>query len=259
VNSFLTKGADDMAEQLPPKKLFVRFADKNDEQKIFDFYAANEHAFVFAREPDVWRERIASGAVTLIEDAQGHIVAAAISYPVVVKNDKGEDEHRWTELGSVRISLQNLGLFNVLVPAQVMRAFLFETPSDRFVVEIVPENAHSKHVFAKLGGQPFDIPQTLADKINETISPEDKGTPTDWFQLGVENMPLVARMFAGAVDNPVLTDRATGAVYELDFSRCVVATQFMDIVRDIGVQDMGDPAQPHPGKHLRDVRNKIKP
>ena len=44
------------------KKLFVRYAQPSDEKKIFDFYSENEHEFVAKRDPDVWRERIASGA-----------------------------------------------------------------------------------------------------------------------------------------------------------------------------------------------------
>ena len=61
------------------KKLFVRYAEPADEKKIFDFYSQNEHQYVAKRDPDVWRERIANGAVTLIEDENGKIVASAIS------------------------------------------------------------------------------------------------------------------------------------------------------------------------------------
>src|ERR1700733_14489640 len=115
------------------QKLFVRFSTSKDEKDIFDFYKKNEHTFVFLRDAEVWKERIASGAVTMIHDDSGKIVAASISYPIMHKSADGNDVHQWTEIGSTRVALEGIGLFNALVSAQVLRAYMLEPPKDRFV------------------------------------------------------------------------------------------------------------------------------
>lgn len=238
------------------KKLFVRYSKPADEKKIFDYYQNNEHQYVVARDPDVWRERIASGAVTIIEDENGKIVASSISYPHISKNAKGEDVHKWTEIGSTRVAKEGLGLFNVLISAQIMRAYFFEPPEDRFVIEIEPNNKHSKHVFNKAGAVPYAIPKELYDKINATIAPEDKDSPADWFQMGCENMPAIAKMLSDAVKNPKLVDKKTGEEYEFDFSGCVIVQSFRKELDTLAGSNYGDRTKPDPQKGLKHFNNK---
>jgi hypothetical protein len=241
-------------------KLYVRFSTAADEKKIFDYYQNNEHEFVAKREPEVWKERIASGAVTLIEDDKGNIVASSIHYPLVVKNDAGEDVHKWSEIGSVRVTLANTGLFKPLMAAHIMRAYLLEPPEDRFAIEIVKGNAHSKHVFLKEGATPWNIPQELMDKVSETISPDDTTGSMDWFQLGVESMPHFANLYVEAETNPILKNKKTGEEYELDFSKCVVSKMFSQEVKKLAGLDFGDAAQPNPAHSIKNsFRDKLAP
>lgn len=185
------------------KKLFVRFSTPEDEDAIFEFYAQNEHKYVAKRDPEIWRERIASGAVTLVHDEEGVIVASSISYPVT----DSQDRHMWTEIGSTRVALDGIGLFKTLLSAQLMRAWMLEPPEDRFAAEIIIGNEHSKHVFTKNGATSFDIPEDMRRKVVSTLAPESKSIIVEWFQLGVEAMPGFARHLLDTEASPVSRTR----------------------------------------------------
>lgn len=238
------------------QKLFVRFSTSKDEKDIFDFYKKNEHTFVFQRDAEVWKERIASGAITIIHDDGGKIVAASISYPIMQKSPQGDDMHQWTEIGSTRVALEGIGLFNALVSAQVLRAYMLEPPKDRFVLEIVLGNDHSKHVFTKLGATPYKIPPELAQAVKSTIAPGSGKAPVEWFQIGAEAIPAIAKKFADAAKNNVMVNKKTGEEYELDFSRCVLMTTFSDEVKELAQQNFGDAAKPD---HQRGLKSKPRP
>ncbi|MEZ0225856.1 MAG: hypothetical protein ACAH83_14975 [Alphaproteobacteria bacterium] len=240
------------------KKLYVRFSTAADEQKIFDYYAENEHKFVAKRDPEVWKERISSGAVTLIEDEQGKIVASSIHYPLIVKDEKGDDVHKWSEIGSVRVTLDGIGLFKPLMAAHIMRAYLLEPPEDRFAIEIVKGNEHSKHVYLKEGATLWNIPKDLSDKVNATMQPGQE-MDVEWFQLGVEAIPHFAKMYVDAETNPVIKNKKTGEEYELDFSKCVLTTMFQEEVKKLSGLDFGDPQVPNPAHGLKSFRDKFNP
>lgn len=240
------------------KKLFVRFSQPQDEKKIFEFYADNPHNFVFQRDPAVWKERISSGSVTLIEDEQGKIVASSISYPVTRKDAKGEDHHVWTEIGSTRVSLGGIGLFDPLMSAQVLRAWLLEPPEDRFALEIVRGNEHSKHVFTKSGATLFDIPPEMQAKVSATIKP-GQGQNVEWFQMGVETIPQFARTLLDGVKNPKLVNKKTGEEYELDFRKCVLTTVFRPLIDKLAQSNYGDMAHPDLKQGIKSSRDRFAP
>jgi hypothetical protein len=239
------------------KKLFVRFSTSQDEEAIFDFYNDNKHEFVFQRDPEVWKERISSGAVTMIHDEEGTIVASSISYPVMKTDKNGNDVHEWTEIGSTRVALDGIGLVKPLVSAQILRAYLLEPPNDRFALEILLGNEHSKYVFTKLGAAPFDIPAEMSEKVNATITSAKK--PVEWFQMGVETIPGLAQNVLDGQKNPVLKNKKTGEEYELDFSRCILVSQFHDEVKALALEDFGDTQKPEPKHGIRGFRDKFQP
>ncbi|MCE9508642.1 MAG: hypothetical protein K8R48_10095 [Alphaproteobacteria bacterium] len=241
------------------KKLFVRFSTSQDEKAIFDFYAQNQHQFVFQRDPEVWKERIASGAVTLIHDDTGKIVASSIAYPIIIKDANGNDIHQWTELGSARVQLDGIGLAKTLISAMVLRAYLLEPPNDRFVLEIVLGNSHSKHVFTKMGATPYNIPPELQQKVKATIASGSGQAPVEWFQMGVELMPLLAQNVMESIKNPIVKNAKTGEEYELDFSRCALITQFQKEIKDLALKDFGDVKNPNLKHGLKSFKNKFNP
>lgn len=241
------------------KKLYVRFSTSKDEKDIFDFYSENEHEFVAKREDGIWRERIASGAVTLVQDEDGKIVASSISYPVTGTDEKGNETHKWTEIGSTRVALDGIGLFRTLISAQVMRAYLLEPPEDRFAMEIIIGNEHSKHVFMKNGATPFDIPDDMRDRILSTLKPESKGIEVEWFQFGVEVIPQFAKNILDAEASPKITHKATGEEYEIDFSRCALTVMFREALEDAAGQDYGDIRKPNLAHGIKAFRDKFHP
>jgi hypothetical protein len=241
------------------KKLYVRFSTAQDEQKIFDYYTQNEHEFVAKRDPDIWKERIASGAVTLIEDENGAIVASSISYPLMTKDENGNAAHTWSEIGSVRVTLDGIGLFKTLLSAHVMRAYMMEPPDDRFAIEIVIGNEHSKHVFLKEGATEWQIPQELRELVEDTLSPDDTTGAVEWFQLGVESMPHFAQALLHQEANPRLVNKKTGEEYELDFSKCVLTTTLHDALEKLSGQDFGDAKKPQMKHGLKKFRDKFNP
>ncbi|MBI1214265.1 MAG: hypothetical protein GC185_00435 [Alphaproteobacteria bacterium] len=241
------------------KKLYVRFSTAQDEQKIFDYYTENEHEFVAKRDPEIWKERISSGAVTLIEDEQGKIVASSISYPLMTKDADGNDAHTWSEIGSVRVTLDGIGLFKTLMAAHVMRSYMLEPPDDRFAIEIVIGNEHSKHVFLKEGATPWQIPDELRKLVEDTMSPDDDTGAVEWFQLGVEAMPHFAQQLLKQEANPKLVNKKTGEEYELDFSKCVLTTTLRDQLEKLSGLDFGDKAKPQMKHGLKKFRDKFNP
>ena len=208
------------------EKLYVRFSNSGDVEAIRNFYQENQHQFVFQREPEVVRERVEAGAVTIIEDSKGNIVASSISYPIIVTDEEGNSAQKWTEVGSTRIALEGAGVFKTLISAQILRAVLLEPPEDRFVLEIVKANARSTNVFQRLGSQPFDVPEDLTRAVQKTIAPTSQGAEVTWYQLGPETIPYLAKNLVECMNNPVLTNKQTGQEYELDFSKCPLQTLF---------------------------------
>lgn len=241
------------------QKLYVRFSTSKDEQKIFDYYKENPHQFVFQRDPDVWKERIASGAVTLIEDESGKLVASAISYPIVRNDEAGNPVHKWTEIGSVRVTLDGFGLGKTLISAQVLRAYLLEPPRDRFILDIAIGNIASKTMFTHLGATLKDLPTELVVKEKTTTTVGGKGTvPVEWLQIGAEAVPGMANILLEREKNPTVVNKQTGDVYEMDFSKCVLMTQFKDEVKVIAAQNFGNVAAPDYSKTLQSTRSVLK-
>lgn len=237
-----------MAGHSKKQKLYVRFSTSADVKAILDFYQSNEHEYVAHRDPAVLKECVDSGAVTLIEDAAGKIIATSISYPIM----DDQDRHKWTEIGSTRIALSGAGLFEAIFSAQILRAYLLEPPEDRFVIEIDVDNKHSKHVFEKAGCQPYQIPEGLRKLAEESMAPEDRGVPVDWYQFGIEGIPELAEKLLNKLDNPSIND-----LYEFDFSRCQLTNMFEKQLRHLSNQDYGDHAKADLKKGLRDQRDQL--
>ncbi len=236
------------------KKLYVRTATTQDEQAVFDFYAQNKHQFVFQRDPNVWKERIASGAITIIHDEDDNIVAAAITYPITKTGANGQETHMWSEIGSVRVQLDGIGLAKTLISATILNGWLFEPPQDRFVLEIVDANSHSRHVFTKLGATLYDIPAELEQKVNATIAPGGKTQTVEWFQMGAEVMPSIAQNILDSLANPIVKNAKTGEEYEFDFSRSTLVSQFKNELQMLAGKDLGNPKTPDLQKGLNSLK-----
>jgi len=244
------------------KKLYLRFSTSDDVKAIIDFYQSNEHEYVAHRDIDIMKERIESGAVTIVECKDGKIHAASISYAI-----EKDGEHKWTEVGSTRISLNGLkgdgySLFDVLVSAQKVRAFLLEPPEDHFVIEIDVDNKSSQFVFERLGCQSFDnAPPEITEAAESTMAPEDTGVPIKWYQFGLEGIPGLAKNLINSSKKPILIQKGTGIEYELDFSKNQLNIMFKEHIKHLSKQDFCNITEQNSNKGLAkghgDIHRKI--
>lgn len=235
-----------MTEPSKPTKYFVRFSQPEDEKKIFEFYDLNAHQNVRKREANMLRERINDGAVVLIEDEKGKIIASSITYPHKVKDSDGVEHVKWQEVGSTRIVLNGYpGLFDAMVTMQVLRSFLVEPPEDRFVARM--HTAPVQGMAHKLGWRSYKASQQLIEAQKKSVDINDpSAAPPDanWFQAGMEALPVMASWMVKAMDNPVLENKKTGEKIELDFSKSAFFNVFEAEIRNLGGKNFGSADTP---------------
>src|SRR3989304_3759600 len=101
-----------MTEPKQPKKYYIRFSNANDYDKIMEFYNDNAHKNVRKRQQDLMKQLAEDGAIVLIEDDKGAIVASSITYPHKVTDKNGIEHVQWQEIGTTRHLLHGFsGLF----------------------------------------------------------------------------------------------------------------------------------------------------
>ncbi|MBI1214257.1 MAG: hypothetical protein GC185_00395 [Alphaproteobacteria bacterium] len=243
-----------MSEQ--PKKYYVRFSKKEDEDRILDFYSLNAHHNVRKRESELVKKMADDGAVVLIEDDEGTIVAASITYGHKVKDKDGVEHVKWQEIGSTRIVLNGYpGLFDAMVTMQTLRAFLVEPPEDRFVAQM--HTAPVQGMAGKLGWRPFEAPDELIEAKLGTVDPNDlkEASREHFYHCGVEALPMMAARMMKALNDPVLENKKTGEKIELDFSKSNFFTLFKDEIRKLAAKDYGDVENPDMKASVKERRN----
>lgn len=247
-------------DNLPPKpqKYFVRFSRPEDEKKIFDFYNLNAHQNVLQREVDLMKSLIEDGAVVLVEDAQGKIVASSITYPHKDKDANGVEHVKWQEIGTTRIALNGYpGVFDAMVTMQVLRAFLVEPPQERFVAQMFTDPVQK--MAGKLGWRRLDqagVPQGLVGSKEKMVPSGTTVGTVNWFHLGVEALPVMANWMVKTLENPVLENRKTGEKIELDFTKSSFFNMFEQEIRHLAKRDFGSPDTPDMKKGVEQARNK---
>jgi len=238
------------------KKLYLRQSSAKDLQKILDFYDNNKHPFIAGRDRKTMEDRVSAGAVTMLQDDSGDIQAISIAYPVTTKDSNGHDAHKWTEIGSTHVLMANMGLFDVMVGAQLLNAFLLEPPEDRFVIEIDPTNLHSKHVFKKLGCDDYpNPPDEMVKIVNGILAPEDANQGVDWLYANQDMMPALAKKFLDRIDNPIITNKATGEEYELDVSESPLGKHFVATLEKLAKKAYGQDNAPGNDKEKKQDKN----
>ena len=238
------------------KKYFVRMSQPSDLQNIIDFYKINKHKNVRERDAAILKERADNGAIVLIEDEQGKIVASSVSYTHKVEKD-GVEKTMWVEIGSTRIAGLNgfPGVFDVMVTTQMFRAFLIEPPEDCFV-------GHMEHDFIqktanRLGWRNVEPPEELQKSSNKTVSNGDMTDRTkDWFRLGLEGMPIMTKYMMKVMENPVLKHVKTGEEIEMHFSKSMIFNLFKDNIARFADMDFGSVDAPPPENNVRKHRDK---
>src|SRR4051812_25664722 len=112
-----------------PVRYYPRFSRAEDHDKLLAFYDDNAHKNVLKRNADLLKKMISDGAVVLVEDQAGKIVAASITYPYTKTDKKGNENVKWQEIGTLRCALNGFGIFDALISMQILRTFLLDPPS----------------------------------------------------------------------------------------------------------------------------------
>lgn len=240
-----------------PKKYFVRFSEEKDHQKLEEFYHQNAHKNVRKRSPGLIRKLAGDGAVVLVEDEEGVIVAASVSYPHVVKDKDGDDHVMWQEVGSTRIILNGYpGLFDAMIALQTLKTFMVEPPEDRFVAQM--RTVPVQNLAGKLGWRKFTAPDGLMKSKIDSIDAADVGAISDdnWFQCGIEALPVMAAWMTKVMDNPVLENPKTGEKIVLDFSKSKFFKFFEPEIRNLAQKNLGDVENPDMSRGLAKAHKK---
>jgi len=240
-----------------PKKYYIRFSTANDYDKIMEFYDDNAHKSVRKRQQDLMKQLAEDGAIVLIEDDKGAIVAASITYPHKVTDKNGIERVQWQEIGTTRIVLNGFpGLFDAMVTMQLLRAFLVEPPEGVFVAQM--HTAPVQGMADKLGWRRLaDMPDGLMDAKIKTVDPADVPNLStgNWFIGGVEALPVMAKWMENALKNPVFTNKKTGEKIELDFSKSTFFNMFKDEIKNLATRDFGDVDKPDLKQNVQQRRN----
>jgi len=227
------------------KKLFIRFSELKDYDRVMEFYAANPHKNVADRHEDLIRSLADNGSIILIEDAAtGAIVGASISYPLFVQAG-GVEQQKWLELGTTRMSLNGYpGLFDVMLGMQVLRAYLIEPPEACFVGQM-GSDAVRKMAY-KLGFRPYAPSKELVAVSDKTLDIEDGASygSDNWYSGGPEILPVLAKYIREVLEKPYLQNAKTGEMVELDFSKSSFFGMFKDDIIALADKSCGDPDHP---------------
>ena len=195
------------AKKDEPTKYYIRMAEASDIDNILDFYHANKHDNVRERDATVLEERADHGSIVIIEDEDGALVAASISYAHSIEKD-GEDVVKWTEVGSTRIAGLNgyPGVFDIMTTAQILRAYLVEPPEECFVAHM--EHEYIQQTAERLGWRSMTPPEALQNISDKTVGSDDmRDRSKDWYRFGVEGLPIMAKYMVDAMKSSTITNK----------------------------------------------------
>jgi len=241
-----------------PKKLFIRFSNANDFDNIMEFYELNAHKNVRKRQSDLMKQLAEDGAVVLIEDEQGKIVAASMTYPHKTPDKAGVERVQWQEIGTTRIVLNGYpGLFDAMITMQTLRAFLVEPPDSTFVAQM--HTAPVQGMAEALGWRPMPVmPDGLMDAKIRSVDPGDVPnlSANNWYLCGMEALPTMAARMVKSIDDPILENKKTGEKIELDYSRSTFFKLFGPEIRVLANKTYGDVEKPDTAQSVRQRRDR---
>jgi hypothetical protein len=234
---------------------YLRMAVVEDIDKILDFYKANKHHNVRDRDPDVLKERADNGSIVLIEDEDGEIVATSISYAHNIE-ENGVERTEWVEIGSTRIAGLNgiPGVFDLMVVAQTLRAYLVEPPEDCFVAHM--EHEYIQKTAERLGFRSCEPPKGLQEVSDKTVGTADMTDRSkDWYRMGVEGLPIMAQYMVDAWNKPTLKNKKTGEEIKISFERSTMLDKFKDTIENLAKRDYGSVDKPDLTEGIRKHRD----
>lgn len=239
-----------------PKTYYVRMARAGETDKVAAFYQDNKHHNVRERGKEILKQHIDDGSVVIIEAEDGTIVASSVCYAHSTTED-GKETVKWVEMGSTRIAGLNgfPGVFDIMSTTQILRSYLVEPPEDCFVAHM--EHAPIQGIADRLGWRRLnDVPDGLLKSSDQTINAEDaKDRSKDWFRLGVEGLPVMAKYMMDALNKPTLTNKKTGEEIKISFERSTFFKTFKTNIENLAQRNYGSVDTPDLNQGVRQHRD----
>jgi len=237
-----------------PTRYYPRFSQAKDLENLLKFYDMNAHKNVLKRDQELFKKMVNDGDVVLIEDEAGKIAASSIMYPFVSKDAAGNDNVKWHEIGTLRCTLNGYGLMDTLVSMQTLRTFLVEPPSDRYIAHMITTPV--QNMAKALGFREF-IPLEEVFNIKATMIDGATGQQENWYQGGIETIPVMARALVKFLDKPVLENKKTQEKIVLDFSRSTFCQKLEPEIRALAAANLGDIEKPDFAKSVKKEQKKL--
>lgn len=204
--------------QTGPEKLYLRFANTRDHDRLLAFYDAVKPNMDAGQRADM-SQKISAGSAVLVEDADGHVQAAGLVSPV---GRPGEDRHSWTLVSDIHSNIRHFDLARVMVAAGTVNGFFVDPPEMRFVAQVPQDNVVLDTFIRKNIGW-TDL--TPGDNCTAALAAVQDGQEAGWLECGPQQLIHAARMVQDIIDGEYgFANPATGQEYQLDVTRCSLAT-----------------------------------
>jgi hypothetical protein len=202
--------------------------------------------YVVKREGLAFEDAIKNGRAATLRDPQsGEVFALSMAYPVFSKHSKNHD---FTEIGTSQTRLGGFRCAQIVIAALSLKEWLNNRPRDSIVTEILPDNGASLHAYKNaLGWQAIedkDKTKRLHILCNETISAEDKGRHTIWFEAAPPTLKTMAALLLRYMDNGYLQNRKTGESIRLDLSALATVGLTRTVLEQIATNQRAKPPTP---------------
>lgn len=200
-----------------PEKLYLRFAQTRDHDRLKAFYNAVKPTMDDAEREGLY-EKISIGAGVLIEDGEGNVRAAGLISPL---SKPGEQGHSWTLVSHIHSHIRHFDLARILVAAGTVNGFFTDPPEMRFVTQVPQDNVVLDTFIRKNVGWTDLTPGNNCIKVLDSAQ---AGQNSSWLECGPQQLIQAARIVQDVVDGQyAFSDPASGQAFELDVTRCSLA------------------------------------
>ncbi len=212
-----------------PKTLTVRFSEAADSRRVMDFYLQHpDPAYAPRHNPGApgidTLTRIREQQAIIIEDETGIIHGASVCYRHGI--NQNSSTHRWSELGTTRITLSGCDLYPFIVASQAVYAHIQERPQDFIFADIHKKDA-TKKVLYLLGTKlrwPIFVPeQSLKNETQKSLDPSKRNIPVDYLKCDSAALAFQASVVLDRLKTGVLHHKPSHTDIALDLSRFSLA------------------------------------
>jgi len=201
-----------------PEKLFLRFAQQRDHDRLMAFYDGVKPN-MDADQRAALSQKISSGTAVLLEDDAGVVQAAGLISPLGQSDDA---RHSWTAVSDIHSNIGHFDLARIMVAAGTVNGFFVDPPEQRFVTQVSSDNVVLDQFVRKQVGW-TDL--TPGENCIQALNAVQDGQNSHWLECGPQQLIHAARMVQEVIESDyTFTNKATGQEYSIDVTRCSLAT-----------------------------------